>query len=58
MSENWYPVIDCINYSECQMDSYIISIVLEGKLEVTVNNNKAILSKNQFLITEPSTISM
>ena len=43
---------------ECQMDSYVIFIVLEGKAEVTVNKKKTTLIKNQCLITEPATISM
>ena len=43
---------------ECEMASYVIFIVLEGKAEITVNKDKVTLSKNQCLITEPSTISM
>ena len=43
---------------EWEMASYVIFIVLEGEAEVKVNKDKATLSKNQCIITEPSTISM
>lgn len=46
------------NIPECEMSSYVIFIVLEGNVEITVNTDKANLVKNQCLITEPSLISM
>ena len=46
------------NIPECEMASYVISIVLEGEVEIKVNTDKANLVKNQCLIVEPSVISM
>jgi len=46
------------NIPECEMTSYVIFIILEGEVEITVNTDKATLGKNQCLITEPSIISM
>ena len=46
------------NIPECEMASYVIFIVLEGEVEITVNTDKANLVKNQCLIIEPSIISM
>ena len=40
------------------MVSYVIFIVLEGEVNVKVNEDEAKLVKNQCLITEPSLISM
>jgi len=43
---------------ECEMDSYVIFIVLEGEVNIKVNKDEAKLVKNQCLIIEPSKISM
>ena len=42
----------------CEMASYVIFYVLDGKAEVTVNSETAVLKEKQCLITEPATISM
>ena len=42
---------------ECEMASYVIFIILEGKVKIMVNKDKATLSKNQCLIMEPSVVS-
>lgn len=43
---------------ECEMSSYVIFYVLEGEAEVAVNQEKAVVKKEQCLITEPATLSM
>jgi len=43
---------------ECEMASYVIFIVIEGKSEIKVNGKKTVLEPNQCLITEPSLISI
>ena len=43
---------------ECEMASYVIFIIIDGEVNVKVNEDETILVKNQCLITEPSKISM
>jgi mannose-6-phosphate isomerase-like protein (cupin superfamily) len=40
------------------MSSHVIFYVLDGKVNVTVNSESAVLNEKQCLITEPATISM
>jgi len=42
----------------CEMPSYVIFYVIEGCVDVTVNEEKATISEGQCLISEPTTISM
>ncbi len=42
----------------CEMASYVIFYVLNGKVKVTVNSETIDLKEKQCLITEPATISM
>lgn len=42
----------------CEMASYVIFYVIEGSTEVTVNNEKALLTEGQCLITDPATLAM
>lgn len=40
------------------MDSNLIFTVIEGEVEISVNEQKNILSQNQVLIAEPGLFSM
>ena len=42
----------------CEMPSYVIFYVIEGTVDVTVNQEKATINEGQCLISEPATISM
>ena len=42
----------------CEMASYVIFYVLNGKVKVTVNSETIDIKEKQCLITEPATISM
>jgi len=42
----------------CEMASYVIFYVLNGKVKVTANSETIDLKEKQCLITEPATISM
>lgn len=42
----------------CEMEPYVIFVVLSGTAEVFVNQEKAELQEGQCLITEPATLSM
>ncbi|MEF8874858.1 MAG: hypothetical protein V5A88_09365 [Candidatus Thermoplasmatota archaeon] len=42
----------------CEMSSYVIFIVLDGDVEVTVDEELVTLSEGKCLITEPATLSM
>lgn len=43
---------------ECVMDSDLIFYVIEGEVEIIVNDNKNEVSSGQCLITKPATLSM
>jgi len=43
---------------ECQMDSHVIFLVLEGAVRVRVNDEETVLREKQCLVTEPATLSM
>ncbi|MBW2092937.1 MAG: hypothetical protein JRI34_12550 [Deltaproteobacteria bacterium] len=42
----------------CEMSSYVIFYVLDGKAKVTVNSESVTLKEKQCLITKPATVSM
>ncbi len=42
----------------CEMASHVIFYVVEGKVEVTVNEEKSSIVEGQCLVSEPATISM
>lgn len=42
----------------CKMDTYVILYVIDGDVEVSINDQAVSLREGQCLITEPSTISM
>ncbi len=42
----------------CDMMSYVVFVCVEGEAEVSVNLDKATISRGQGLITEPAMISM
>lgn len=42
----------------CEMDSYILFYVINGKVEVTVDDEKENLDEQKCLITKPATLSM
>ena len=42
----------------CKMDSYVIFYVIEGTVDVTVNQEKATINEGQCLISEPASLSM
>lgn len=42
----------------CTMSSYVMYIVINGSVEVQVNEQKVELSEGRCLITEPATLSM
>ena len=43
---------------DCEMLSYVIFYVIEGSVDVTVNQEKKTINEGQCLISEPATISM
>ena len=42
----------------CDMDSNLIFTIIEGEVEISVNEQKNILSQNQVLIADPGLFSM
>ena len=42
----------------CKMGSYVIFYVIEGTVDVTVNQEKATINEGQCLISEPANLSM
>ena len=42
----------------CEMSSYVIFYVIEGTIDVMVNQEKATINEGQCLISEPATLSM
>lgn len=42
----------------CEMDFNLIFIVIEGKVEITADDQKSILTQNQVLISKPGVFSM
>ncbi len=42
----------------CDMSSHVIFIVLEGEVEITVDDDKATLEEGECLISEPGLYSM
>lgn len=42
----------------CEMSSYVIFNVIDGSVEVQVNQENVSIKESQCLITEPATISM
>ena len=42
----------------CEMSSYVIFYVIEGTVDVTVNQEKTTINEGQCLISEPATISI
>jgi len=42
----------------CEMASYVIFYVIEGAVEVKINQEKIIIKEGECLITEPAVISM
>lgn len=42
----------------CEMASYVIFYLIEGSAEITVNNEKVLLTEGQCLITDPATLAM
>ena len=43
---------------DCKMVSYVIFHVLQGNVEITVNQKPVTVNEGQALVCEPSTISM
>ena len=46
------------NMPTCKMGSYVIFYVIEGTVEVTVNQEKATIKEGECLISEPAKLSM
>jgi len=46
------------NMPTCKMSSYVIFYVIEGTVDVTVNQEKATINEGQCLISEPANLSM
>jgi len=42
----------------CEMSSYVMYVIIEGSVEVQVNEHKAYLTEGNCLITEPALLSM
>ena len=42
----------------CKMDSYVIFYVIEGTVDVTVNQEKTTIKEGECLISEPAKLSM
>ena len=42
----------------CEMSSHVIFYVIEGSVEIKVNQDKVNIREGQCLITEPATLSM
>ncbi len=42
----------------CEMSSYVIFNVIDGEVEITVDDEEVNLSEGQCLVTEPATLSM
>ncbi|MBC7362503.1 MAG: hypothetical protein H5U06_09530 [Candidatus Aminicenantes bacterium] len=43
---------------ECQMDSRVIFLALEGKVAVTVNGERVGLGERQVIVAEPGLLAM
>jgi len=43
---------------ECEMQSHVIFMLIAGKVEVSVNHEKFILSLGEFLVSEPAIFAM
>jgi mannose-6-phosphate isomerase-like protein (cupin superfamily) len=43
---------------DCEMQSYVIFYIVEGSVDVTVDQEKATITEGQCLISDPATISM
>lgn len=43
---------------KCEMGSFVIFYVLEGKAELSVNQDKSIIEAGMCIITEPGTFSL
>lgn len=43
---------------ECEMNSHVIFMLIHGKVEVSVNHEKSILTEGKFLVSEPATFAM
>jgi len=46
------------NMPTCKMGSYVIFYVIEGTVDVTVNQEKATIKEGECLISEPAKLSM
>jgi quercetin dioxygenase-like cupin family protein len=42
----------------CEMDSHVIFFVIEGTVDININNQNAILKEGQCVISEPAIFSM
>lgn len=43
---------------ECEMSSYVVFHVVEGSVDITVNQEEVTINEGQCLINEPATTSM
>lgn len=43
---------------DCEMESFVVFVVLEGKAKVRINDTEKSLGKGECLITDPAIISM
>ena len=43
---------------KCEMGSFVVFYVLEGKAELSVNQDKSIIETGMCIITEPATFSL
>ncbi len=43
---------------ECEMASYVIFLVLQGRATVTVNSEESVMDAGKCLISEPATLSL
>lgn len=43
---------------KCEMASHVVFVCMEGKVEVSIGDEKIPLSNGQGLVTEPATVSM
>lgn len=54
-------IIELQEYQElpkCEMQSYVVFFLVKGKVEITVNKEKTLLTEGQFLVSEPAIFLM
>lgn len=43
---------------ECQMESHVVFLLVSGEVEITVDNEKALMKQDELLVSEPAKFSM